>query len=82
MCIRDRAAGNPTPAYNWQLSTDGGNSWSNLTDGGAYTGSTTATLAIGNATATMTGYQYLCATSNLAGSANSTAATTPTPSGS
>ena len=33
------ASGNPTPGVQWQVSTDGGNTWSNdTTDSGASTG--------------------------------------------
>ncbi|MCF8331583.1 MAG: hypothetical protein K9H84_03945 [Bacteroidales bacterium] len=45
--------------YQWQESTDGGSTWSNLSDGGAYSGATTAALTV-TATASMDGYQYRC----------------------
>ena len=44
---------NDTIAYQWQVSTDGGFAWSNLT------GDTSATLTI-NAQPFMTGYRYRC----------------------
>ena len=44
---------NDTIAYQWQVSTDGGFAWSNLT------GNTSATLNI-NAQPFMTGYRYRC----------------------
>lgn len=63
------AAGIPTPALQWQISSDGGASWSNLT------GSTNATLTVGNVTAAMAGDQFRCQATNSAGSAVSNAAT-------
>lgn len=58
------------PTYQWQLSTNAGTSWTNIT------GATTATLNLSGLTASMTGYQYRVVlngtcTSNL----NSSAAT-------
>jgi hypothetical protein len=44
--------------YQWQLSTDGGASFSNLTDGSGISGSTTANLTIPVSTASMAGNQY------------------------
>ena len=44
--------------YQWQVSTNSGGSWSNTTDGGTYTGSTTSTLTISATTTGMNGYQY------------------------
>ncbi|GAB2835448.1 reprolysin-like metallopeptidase [Ferruginibacter profundus] len=47
--------------YQWQLSTAGaGGPWNNITNGGVYSGATTASLTITAATAAMTGYQYRC----------------------
>ena len=36
--------------YQWQLSTDDGDNWSNVSNAGVYTGATTATLAISDST--------------------------------
>jgi hypothetical protein len=47
-----------TPAIQWQESTNGGGTWSNITNGGVYSGATTATLTLTGVTAGMTGYQY------------------------
>jgi hypothetical protein len=44
--------------YQWQLSTNGGTSWSNVPAAAPYSGTTTSTLTITGATGTMTGYQY------------------------
>jgi len=43
--------------YQWQISTDGA-TWTNLSDGGNYSGVTTATLNISPAVITMNGYDY------------------------
>jgi hypothetical protein len=43
--------------YQWQMSTNG-TSWSNVTDGGAYSGATAATLTITGVTTSISGYQF------------------------
>src|SRR5690606_28058211 len=43
--------------YQWQVSTNGGGSWTNVT-GGGYSGTTTSTLGITGATGAMNGYKY------------------------
>ena len=61
--------------YTWQESTNGGSSWSTVSDGGVYSGATTATLSISN-TNGFNGYQYQAKANNVAGSSSfSTAAT-------
>ncbi len=42
----------------WQYSTDAGASWADLDEAGAYTGTTTNLLVIGNTTESMNGYRY------------------------
>jgi hypothetical protein len=44
--------------YQWQLSTDGGSNYNNISDGAVYTGTQTANLNIVNVTAGMNGYRY------------------------
>ncbi|HEX5653711.1 MAG TPA: T9SS type A sorting domain-containing protein, partial [Chitinophagaceae bacterium] len=44
--------------YQWQVSTDGGTNYTNLTDGGLYSGVTGPVLNITGATAAMNGYRY------------------------
>jgi hypothetical protein len=39
-----------TLSYQWQLSTNGGTSYSNITNGGVYSGATTTTLSISDST--------------------------------
>jgi hypothetical protein len=59
--------------YQWQISTDGGSVWSNLTDAGVYTDTDTDTLAISNTTG-LNDYEYRCVATNTIGSATSDAA--------
>ena len=68
-------SGNPVATYQWQVSTNGGTSWSNLSNGGVYSGVTTGTLAITGATASLNGYEYLAIATNSVNSTNSNAAT-------
>jgi kumamolisin len=68
------ATGNPTPSYQWQRWPAGGSTWTSLTDGVAYSGSTTATLAIVAATLAMSGDQFQCVVANIAGSVTSSPA--------
>lgn len=44
--------------YQWEVSTNGGGSWANVTNGGVYGGATTPTLTITGATPSMNNYQY------------------------
>lgn len=59
------ATGNPTPTYLWQVSTDGGTTWTDLTNGGSYEGATSATLTIENAALSLNGYEYQCLVANV-----------------
>lgn len=45
-------------SFQWQLSTDAGVNWINLTNTGIYSGVNTSTLTISNVTAAMAGYTY------------------------
>jgi len=49
--------------YQWQVSTDEGNSFSNLANGTPYSGVTSSTLSITGATQGMSGNKYRCAVS-------------------
>ncbi len=62
------ASGAPTPTVQWQVSTDGGKTFSNI--GGA----TGTTLTLNNVTTAMNGYQYHAVFTNAGGSVTSTAA--------
>lgn len=46
--------------YLWQVSTDGGSSWTDLADGGNYSGVTTGSLTITNTPVSFDGYKYRC----------------------
>ena len=72
--VRPPAAG---CTYQWQVSINGGSSWSNTTDGATYSGSTTSTLTISATTTGMNGYQYRLAITTAAYSTvlNSSSAT-------
>ncbi len=58
----------------WQVSTNNGGSWTNLSDGAQYRGTTTNLLEILGATTAMNGYQYRYV--NADGSASTTVVTT------
>ncbi|MGC4073041.1 MAG: matrixin family metalloprotease [Nibricoccus sp.] len=45
-------------SFQWQISTDGGATWSNLSDNGIYSGTTTATLTITNASSSLNGTRF------------------------
>ena len=60
--------------YQWQESTDGGVSFSSLTNGGVYANVTTDSLTIDPVMLTMDGYQYRCVVSGSATSAVATLA--------
>jgi hypothetical protein len=62
------ASGNPVPSVQWQLSTDGGGSWSNIT------GATSTTYAF-TANGGETGEEYRAVFANSAGTATTSAAT-------
>jgi hypothetical protein len=50
-----------SPSYQWQVSTDNGNTWNLINNGGVYSGATTNTLTITAPPVSMNGYQYRCA---------------------
>lgn len=61
--------------YKWQVSTDDGTTWTNITANATYSNVTTHTLQISGITETMEGYQYHCIVTN----ASSCAAATSVP---
>ena len=69
------ASGTPAPTFRWQISTDGGITWSNLSDNSIYSGSATATLTVTNATVSLSSEQFQCVVTSAAGSATSNPAT-------
>ena len=64
------AASGTTPNYQWQESTNGGASWSNLSNGGVYSGVTTTTLTLIGVTAGMSANQYRVIVSGAASCSN------------
>ena len=60
-------------SYQWQVNS--GSGWSDLADTAPYSGTTTSTLSIANATTAISGYQYRVKVTNMVGTTISTAAT-------
>jgi hypothetical protein len=67
------AGGCPLPSYHWQRAPLGSSTFTDITEGGAYTGTTTGTLTVVTTTA-MSGDQFRLAATNGTGTANSGAA--------
>ncbi|MDR3678342.1 MAG: gliding motility-associated C-terminal domain-containing protein [Flavipsychrobacter sp.] len=67
--------GTGTITYQWQVSTNGGATYTPLTDGGIYSGSGTGTLTITGASTAVNGYMYNAVATGGCGTATSTAAT-------
>ena len=44
----------------WEVSTNSGSTWAEVSDGGYYSGATTSTLTISNVPASFNGYRYRC----------------------
>jgi hypothetical protein len=66
------ATGTPTPTVQWQVSTDGGLTWNNITGN---TSAQTTTLILLTTNTNMNGYQYRAVFTNSVGTATSSAAT-------
>src|SRR5438132_75740 len=62
-------SGIPRPNYQWQRKPAGLSTWSNLSDGGTYSGATSSILTVSGVTATMSGDQFRCMASNSFGTA-------------
>ena len=69
------AASATAPNFQWQISTNGGATWSNLLNGGPYGGVTTPTLAVSGAMLVLNGTRYRCVATNGVGSTTSNSAT-------
>ncbi len=63
------ASGNPTPTVQWQVSTNGGKTFTNID------GATNTTLYFDNVTTSMNGYEYRAVFTNMAGTAVTSVAT-------
>ncbi len=69
-------AGGSGLSYQWQVSTDGGTTWTNLANTGNYTGATTTALTITGVLPSQNNYRYRAIASNAAcNPGTSTAAT-------
>jgi hypothetical protein len=66
--------GSPAPAFQWRVSTNGGSSWTHLTDGNGVTGSDTATLSLNGGIFGSNAYEFDCVVTNSQGSVISGAA--------
>jgi subtilisin-like proprotein convertase family protein/photosystem II stability/assembly factor-like uncharacterized protein len=66
------AGGSGPFSYQWQVSTDGGNTYSNITNGGVYSGATTATLTITAPPVSMNNYFYRAVVTGAAPCASAT----------
>jgi gliding motility-associated-like protein len=64
MTVGNAIVGN---TYQWQVSTDGGATFNNVIQGGAYSGTTTTTLSFSNVQASLNGYLYQCVISGACG---------------
>jgi FG-GAP-like repeat len=64
------ASGTPAPTYQWQISTNGGGTFANLANGGAYSGALTSTLTV-TAAAGLNLYQFRVVAANSLGSVTS-----------
>ncbi|MEO7484268.1 MAG: T9SS type A sorting domain-containing protein [Ferruginibacter sp.] len=61
--------------YQWQVSTNSGGTWTDLTNTAPYSGVNTTTLTITGATASLNNYQYRLVVGSCSGPINSAAAT-------
>ncbi len=59
------ASGVPTPGFQWQRKAKDSSDFVNLSDGGSYSGTTTATLTVSNITAEMSGDEFRAVAANL-----------------
>lgn len=61
---------NNADQYQWQVSTNGGGTYANITNGSEYSGTQTANLTVLNADLNKTSYRYRAVVSNTASSCN------------
>ena len=65
--------GNPSPVYQWQVSTTSGRTWKNIANGGGFQGATTASLQV-TTTQAMNNNRFRAEITSTAGNVTSTAA--------
>ncbi len=63
---------NPAPTYQWQVSTDGGTTWANLSNNSSYSGVTSNTLVVTGGSA-LNGNKYRYIATNASGTTTSNA---------
>ncbi|HEX6429071.1 MAG TPA: MBG domain-containing protein, partial [Niastella sp.] len=56
--------GTSSATYQWQVSINGGGTWTNISNGGVYGGATTSTLDLTKPPFSFNGYQYRCKASD------------------
>lgn len=61
------ASGTGTLTYRWQVSTNGGGSWNDLSDNSTYTQTATASLLVSSVTYAMNSYRYRCQVTDNSG---------------
>ncbi len=61
----------PSSQYQWQVSTDNGGTFQNITNGPQYSGTNGPSLTVLSPTAVMNGYLYRCILNNACGNAES-----------
>ena len=61
----------PAPNYQWQVSTNHGVTWFNLSDTAAYSGAATSMLSVTGATVGDSGSKFRCVAANASGTATS-----------
>jgi hypothetical protein len=69
------AAGMAPLSYQWQREAIGSSTWTNLSNGGAYSGSSTAVLSVASATSEMNGDLFRCVITNAGASATTSPVT-------
>lgn len=65
------ANGSPAPSFRWQRAASGGGGWSDIANGGNFSGTDSAQLAVVAEALSMSGDRFRCVVSNVAGSATS-----------
>ena len=69
------ASGTPTPTVQWQVSSNSGSTWANLTNAAPYDGVTTTTLTVTGVTTALNDAQYRAVFTNSVSTATTSAAT-------
>ncbi len=62
-------------SYQWEVSTNGGSTWANVTNGSGYSGATTQTLSLSNVQTSFNNYKYRLKTTNACGDGYSSVVT-------